>query len=459
MNFFNNNADTQIQLLTQGGFRCISRLNTCHRILGWFAAAMLVVTSGVALGQDAQRKAPPFELNDQVRDVLVPLFSSIAKADVSRAKVELAVETVLNGEIVNTELSSFQIASRYPDSYTVYHKSADERLRIFADGKQSVVAISPQAYYELPEVLDCQSIVNSSPVALGPYPEPMLALTLAGVDPAMTFLSGMTSLEVVGDVKFRGRTDAIQLRGRQDDGVVWDFWVTDDQYRRPLRLLINLTPMLVATQKVRVPRGYELSLRYDFVSWRVTGEVDDKLFSFRPAKDAKKFASMQAYTKQAEAELAQHPLLGKQAPEYSLQRLDGSKITSKDLKGKIVVLDFWATWCTPCLEAMPVIAKTVQAYADKDVVLLAVNVGENAKLVEGFSKEQDWGVDVTVDPEGRLIDMFTAKKIPLTMVIAPNGIVEAVHVGYPGPKALAKNFKDELDVLVQGGRIASSKTK
>lgn len=404
---------------------------------------------------DGDAKAK-FELSEAAQSVLFPLFSNISKADVSRAKVELSVETVMNGEVVATESSTFQIASRYPSKYTVYHKGENERLRIFSDGKVGTVAVSPEAYFELPEVGDCQSLVDAAPVTLGPYPEPMLALTLAGVDPAITFLSGMDSVEVLGRTKFRGNTDSIHVRGQQDDGVKWDFWLADTEARRPLRLLVNLTPMLIATGQVRMPQGYELSLRYDFLSWRISGEVEDNLFRFSPAKDAVQYASLSDYEETTREKLGQHPLLGKKAPRYKLQMLDGSSVESDDLVGKIVVLDFWATWCTPCMRAMPVIAESVKAFADDDVMFFAVNVGENADLVKGFAGEQSWGVDIAVDPAGNMIDGFAAKKIPLTLIIAGDGIVEAAHVGYPGPDELAKQFKDELEILVQGGRIAGA---
>jgi thiol-disulfide isomerase/thioredoxin len=151
-----------------------------------------------------------------------------------------------------------------------------------------------------------------------------------------------------------------------------------------------------------------------------------------------------------------HPLLGKSIPDFELKLLDGATIAKEDLKGKVFVLDFWATWCGPCLEAMPVIAKTTKSFADKGVRFYAVNVGESSALVKGFVSEQDWDVPVASDPKGDLIDLFSAKSIPLTLLVAPSGIVEAVHQGFPGEEALQQQFTDELEVLVQGGRIASS---
>ncbi|EMI52118.1 redoxin domain-containing protein [Rhodopirellula sallentina] len=403
-------------------------------------------------------KKNTFQPSPQVTQTLLPLFTAIADADVSRAKVELSVETVMHGEIVSNEKSTFQIASKFPNQYTIYHKSDEERKRLYADGKISTVALTPQAYYHLPESLNNQTLVTRTPLSLGPYPEPMLALTVAGIDPSVTFLGGMNSVTVRGKTKFRGRTDSIHVQGEQDDGVRWDLWFTDEENPRPLRLLVNLTPMLIATGQVRVPQGYELSLRYDFVSWRVTGEVDERLFQFSPPRDATQYASLEDYREKIASEIGSHPLLGKPVPEFTLTLLDGTEVTSKDLRGKVVVLDFWATWCTPCLQAMPVIKSAVEEFEDKDVVFYAVNVAENSALVKGFAGEQDWGVDVAVDPEGTMIDVFSAKKIPLTLVVAGSGIVEAAHVGYPGKDALRKQFRDELDVLTKGGRIATSET-
>lgn len=399
---------------------------------------------------------PGFELSQDVQDALTPLFSRVLKADVSRATVELSAETVMGGEVVETAQSVYQIASKYPDQYTVYYKSADDRKRLYSDGENGVVALTPEAFYRLPEVVSCQELATRSEINLGPYPEAVLALTLAGVDPAVTFLGGMKSVEVAGKIKYRGSIDSIHLRGKQNDGVTWDLWVSDEGKPRPLRLLVDLTPMLIATGQVAVPQGYAYSLRYDFKSWRVTGDVDEKLFRYTPPREAVEYESLEDFQKQSSEKLAVHPLLGKSIPDFELKLLDGATIAKEDLKGKVFVLDFWATWCGPCLEAMPVIAKTTKSFADKGVRFYAVNVGESSALVKGFVSEQDWDVPVASDPKGDLIDLFSAKSIPLTLLVAPSGIVEAVHQGFPGEEALQQQFTDELEVLVQGGRIASS---
>ncbi|WP_037200463.1 redoxin domain-containing protein [Rhodopirellula baltica] len=432
----------------------------CVRIGTWKTLQSLmfcVVVFGMTTTGFAQDK-PSFELSEDVREALTPLFSRISKADVSRATVELSAETVMGGKVVETSDSVYQIASKYPNQYTVYYKSADDRKRLYSDGEKGVVALTPEAFFRLPNVASCQELATRSEINLGPYPEVVLALTLAGVDPAVTFLGGMKSVEVAGKVRYRGSIESIHLRGQQKDGVTWDLWISDEGKPRPLRLLVDLTPMLIATGQVAVPQGYAYSLRYDFKSWRVTGDVDDKLFRYTPPREAVEYESLEAFQKQAAEKLVEHPLLGQPVPEFELTLIDGTTVRNEDLKGKVVVLDFWATWCGPCLQAMPVIAETTRKFADKGVQFYAVNVGESSSLVKGFVSEQDWNVTVASDPDGDLIDLFTAKSIPLTLVIAATGIVEAVHQGFPGEAELKQQFTDELEVLVQGGRIASSVT-
>lgn len=424
-------------------------------LLGWS-----VVTGPIAVAQEkpkeTEAKKPAYQPSEEVKQVLTPLFSRILKADVSRATVELSAETVMGGEVVETVESTYQIASKYPDRYTVYFKSDEDRKRLYSDGKEGVVALTPEAFYRLPRLVSCQELATRPEINLGPYPEVVLALTLAGVDPAVTFLGGMKSVEIVSRSKYRGSVQAVQLRGQQKDGVSWNLWITDDDRPRPLRLLVDLTPMLVATGQVAVPQGYAYSLRYDFKSWRVSGEVDDKLFQFAASENAVEYESLEDYRQKKAAELEVHPLLGKKIPSFDLQLLDGDAVSIGSATDKVIVLDFWATWCGPCMKAMPVIESLSQQYADKGVEFYAVNVGESSALVKGFVGEQGWDLSIATDPNGETIEAFSAKSIPLTLLIAPTGIVEAVHQGFPGPDELNKQFRDELDVLIKGGRIASS---
>lgn len=407
--------------------------------------------------ENSRNTKEPFAVTPDVEAALVPLFSSILKADGSRTTIRLSAETTMNGVVVETQESTYQIASRDPNQYTIYYKSDDGRRRLYSDGEVSVVALDTDAFCRLPPAALCQDLMEDLPVNLGTYPEPILALSLAGVDPAFTFLSGMRSVESLGPTKFRGRTDSIRLRGVQNDGVTWDFWMTADDNPKPLRLLVDLTPMLLATRQVAVPEGYGHSLRYDFLSWRVTGDIDESLFRYAAPDDAREYANVDQYARVVAGRRVEHPLLGQPAPDFELTMLDGSKLSSQDLRGRVVVLDFWSTWCGPCLKAMPVIEAACAKHPAEEVQFVAVNVGEFPAHVRGFTSELKWKMPIALDPKGDLAMLFAAKKIPLTLILSPDGIVEAAHVGFPGADELSQQFADEFDILLQGGTIASSR--
>lgn len=399
---------------------------------------------------------PGFELDKEVKEVLIPLFSSIVKAEVSRSTVEMLADSLLSGTTIESKKATFQIASAVnPDKFTIYMKDPEQRMRLYCDSKTMSVAMSPTAYFDLPSTINTQEAATNLPVPMGPYPEPLLALTLAGVDPAISLISGMKSIEIVDRKKFRDTVDAVHLRGVQADDVSWDFWVTDEKQPEPLRFLVDLTPMLIASQDVNVPSGYSYQVRYDFVSWRVTGEIDDKLFVYSPTEDAEKFDSLAHYYETISSATAEHPMLGKKIPRFRARNLDGDVVDSKDLAGKVIVMDFWATWCTPCLESMPVIKEVSDEFGDKDVVFIALNTGEETKVVQEFLKEHDLEADVLLDPEGKIADAFAADAIPQTVLIGKTGAVESVHVGFAGAEAMKQRLQDELEVLSIGGLIGS----
>ncbi len=422
---------------------------------------LVVATVGhpVASADDAapqEQKPKPFVLKDEVRDALVPLFSKIAGADVSRVTAAMSAESAVDGAIVDRQESTYQIASQQPNRFTVYLKEPEQRTRIYSDGKSMVVALAPDAYFRLPDAMGTQEASVALPVPMGPYPEPIMALSLAGVDPAVSFLGGMKSVEVIDRNKFRDKTPAIHLRGVQHDLVSWDLWITAEKQPRPLRLLVDMTAMLRASDQVQIPDNFSYQLRVDFHSWRMAGEVDPKLFTYTPPKDATEYESLDDYYQSIAGVVSEHPLLGKPMPTFQAPTLTGDKLESKQLADKVVVIDFWATWCESCVVAIPEIKKITDKFADKDVLFLAVNVGEESAKIKGFLESQKWDVRVLVDSEGKLADAFGAEALPQTVVVGKSGVVESVHIGFLGADQLQQRLTDELQVLSAGGRIASA---
>ncbi len=107
------------------------------------------------------------------------------------------------------------------------------------------------------------------------------------------------------------------------------------------------------------------------------------------------------------------------APEFSLTTLDGTTLHLTDLRGKVVILNFWATWCEPCREEMPLLADFARQYADQ-VVVIGMNVRESAPVVRAFVEALGITFPIGSAAEPLLHD-YQVISLPLTFVIAPNG--------------------------------------
>jgi thiol-disulfide isomerase/thioredoxin len=125
-----------------------------------------------------------------------------------------------------------------------------------------------------------------------------------------------------------------------------------------------------------------------------------------------------------------HPLRGQPAPAFTLAALEGEPVNLDDPLGEqVIVLDFWASWCGPCREGLPVIAEVAAEYANKGVVTYAVNVGERPEDIRAFVQETRLKLPVLVDESTGISSKYGVEGIPQTVIIGRDGIVHEVHVG------------------------------
>ncbi len=145
----------------------------------------------------------------------------------------------------------------------------------------------------------------------------------------------------------------------------------------------------------------------------------------------------------------QHPSLGKDAPAFKLDLLDGGNFDLSAVKGKkIIVLDFWATWCPPCRKALPILAEVTASYADKDVVFYAVNLQEEKDKITDFLAKEKIKCLVALDKDATVAKLYNVDGIPQSVIIGKDGVVQVVHVGLLPD--LKEQLKKELDDLVAG---------
>jgi thiol-disulfide isomerase/thioredoxin len=121
--------------------------------------------------------------------------------------------------------------------------------------------------------------------------------------------------------------------------------------------------------------------------------------------------------------------IGQPAPSFILTDLDGRETSLELFKGKIVLLDFWATWCAPCRMTMPVIEKLSKEYQN-DMVVLAVNMREPKDVVEKYAFKEALSSHILLDKEGAVSATYGAYAIPMQFLIDRHGVVRHIQTGY-----------------------------
>ena len=134
------------------------------------------------------------------------------------------------------------------------------------------------------------------------------------------------------------------------------------------------------------------------------------------------------------------------APDFTLEDVSGKKVSLKDLKGKVVVLNFWATWCPPCKEEMPSFSKLDSMLGKEGLAVVAINDYENKKKAVNFVKKNGWNFTVLIDESGKVSESYRASFLPTTFIIDRNGMAIGKAVGardWASPAAI-KIFRELL---------------
>ena len=121
--------------------------------------------------------------------------------------------------------------------------------------------------------------------------------------------------------------------------------------------------------------------------------------------------------------------VGGPAPSFELKAMDGRVFKSSDLKNKMIILNFWATWCVPCIKEMPELNKAYYSLKDSGVEIIAVNFAESRSEVDEFVSEHHLGFPVFLDEYGDTAQDYKVRSLPVTYFISPDGIVVDVVFG------------------------------
>ena len=141
---------------------------------------------------------------------------------------------------------------------------------------------------------------------------------------------------------------------------------------------------------------------------------------------------------------AQHRLMGMPSPDFDFESMTGNEFTKESVRGQVVVIDFWATWCAPCVEALPVMDSLARAFAEEEVIFLAMSLDDDIGTVQRWWKFAD-ALNPGMAGEGAA-DAFGVVGIPATFILDRNGVVSGFHTGFDA--SMLATLTEELVTLL-----------
>ncbi len=317
------------------------------------------------------------------------------------------------------------------------------------------------AQHEAPKNLNIEGVGGALAIRSGAA---SIVLDLLSTDSRKSLLEDFETFEYIGK---KGNSDQLRVTPKG---------MGPNESKPDVRLTIGPdgTPWLQEIA-MTMPAGFssnseEVTVSMIFHNWQQLKKSPETLkqFAFTPGKDWKKVddldaAMLERFNEMRPGEMddqgmggegpggpphAAHPMVGKPAPTFELPDLNDKTISLASLKGKTVILDFWATWCGPCKQGLPVLMEVAKARAKDGVVLWSVDLGEKKNKVSAFLTKSKWTLNVMLDAKNTVASKYGVRGIPHTVVIDPAGTVRLVEVGFSGKANTKKAMNAIIDEII-----------
>ena len=148
------------------------------------------------------------------------------------------------------------------------------------------------------------------------------------------------------------------------------------------------------------------------------------------------------FTSDAWAKAAQAP-----APDFTLKSQKGDNLKLSELRGKVILINFWASWCGPCRQEMPILDELYKHYRSLDFTILGVNVEQDSDNAKSLLKDVSVSFPVLFDNENKVSKLYDVKGMPSTVLVDRDGNIRYVHMGYqPGTEA---EYQSQIRTLIR----------
>jgi thiol-disulfide isomerase/thioredoxin len=401
----------------------------------------------------------------EVEKILRPMADFYRSAD--RVSGTMKATLYVEMDAMKQEMPSrYTFAFERPNRVALVAQEGMMASTIVSDGKQLTTYLPMFKRYSVGEAPDSMLEIATRPESMmGGATYLSAFLSLFASDPYSALLNGVTKSASAGSEKVDG-IECERLTFEQL-GMRWEIWVTKGKQPELRRLTMKMDMSQIQEELggKELPAGLpdqiknmRMRTQVDFTDWKFGEPLAANTFQFTPPAGATKGDSVFGAGSGGEDEEEAHALIGKPAPSFSLDLLGGGKMELAQHAGKeVVILDFWATWCGPCVRALPILAEVAEAYRGKGVMFYAVNQQEFPDQVKSFLDGKKLTFAVPMDRSAGVAAKYGVDGIPQTVVIDKQGVVRAVHVGFSPD--LKKRLTSELDAILEGKDPADAKPK
>jgi len=422
-----------------------------HRVMTIRALAVLLLGTAVASAQTPQTTpATQPRIEPQAEKVLRDLTQYIQ--NLQTFSFELVSTVKMTSEKTNQEQSNLHtFAVARPDKAAIILQEGQRGVTLVSNGRQAHVYLPELNKYTVKPAPDtiAELIEDNDYILEAAFGGVSFAAGLLTEDPYDRLTREVTAARYVGVEEIDG-VQCHHLRFAQQQ-VDWDLWVRTGDQPLVQRFSPDLTRMLEQA-RARQPeqlRGTNISVIVNFNQWKTGSEIPDERFAWTPPENAEKVESFLPTEED-------HPMLGRLAPDFTGELLDGGQFDFSQVKGeKVIILDFWATWCGPCTVAIPVAQNMAKTYGDQ-VAFYTVNVNEEPDLVREAMQQRGWEFPVVMDQAGEIAKLYNVDGFPASMVIGKDGRIQAVHTALRPD--LRSKLRKELRALIEGKSLLEAKT-
>ena len=140
---------------------------------------------------------------------------------------------------------------------------------------------------------------------------------------------------------------------------------------------------------------------------------------------------------------------GDRAPWFAAELVSGDTFEMADLQGKVILINFWATWCGPCVGEMPAFESLYTDYADNpDVAIVAVDVEEKKKTVDYFAEVNGYTFPIAYDEQGKIGNRYPTSGIPYTVIVGKDGYIRTIHLGARDADTQYEIYKADIEAAL-----------